>query len=128
MGSDKLYFFSKSKDAAPGKGTNENVQNYQDYAELARTPRWRQVLSNFSDDCKIENEGLTYQTIEHAFQAAKIRIADPAAAYLFAIESGTKLSHGGGAEAQKQRKMRKLTDEQLGVWKQKQIQIGRAHV
>ena len=123
MSSDKLYFFSKSRDAAPGKGTNEYTESLQNYEKLSQIPRWRQILSNFSDDCKVKSSGLTYQTIEHAFQAAKIQIVDPAAAFVFAIESGSTLSRSGGAEAQKQRKMRKLTDEQLCMWKQQQMPL-----
>ncbi len=118
--SDKLYFHSKSRDVYPGRGTNEVAQDPVRYLTLSLIPRWRQVLSNFSDDCHIEHNSLTYRTIEHAFQAEKIRFADPAAAREFALESGSALSQGSGADAQKQRKMCKLSEVQLLAWKYQQ--------
>ncbi len=123
MGADKLYFYSKSRDVYPGKGTNEVVATSSDYSPLAQIPRWRQVLSNFSDDCDIRHGGLTYRTMEHAFQAAKIAMVDPAAALEFALESGSTLSRGCGADAQKQRKMRKLDADQLRTWDRSQPRL-----
>ena len=105
---DKLYFYSKSRDVYPGTGTIEVCLDPSTYLELSSIPRWRQVLSNFSDDCDIEYKGRTYRTIEHAFQAAKIA--------LFSLESGSELSGGSGADAQSKRKMRKLNKEQLSRW------------
>jgi predicted NAD-dependent protein-ADP-ribosyltransferase YbiA (DUF1768 family) len=36
----------------------------------------------------------TYRTVEHAFQAAKIALVDPALAETFALESGADLARG----------------------------------
>ena len=113
---DKLYFWSNSKDALPGRGTNESVAEPAEYATLASIPGWRKVLSNFSDACHVEHEGLTYRTVEHAFQAAKIRLVSRADAYQFAIESGTPLSRGDGLAARQKRKMRRLDRAQLAEW------------
>lgn len=118
--SDKLYFYSKSRDVYPGRGANEIVQDPVKYLPLSLIPRWRQVLSNFSDDCTIEYNCLTYRTIEHVFQAEKIGFVDPTAAREFALESGSALSLASGADAQKQRKMRKLNEAQLLAWKYQQ--------
>ena len=100
---------SKSKDTSPGRGRNEQVLEPDSYCDLSEIPKWRQVLSNFSDDCPVVHEGLTYRTVEHAFQAAKIRLKDPDAAYTFALESRSPLSNASGADAQKQRRLRRLT-------------------
>lgn len=35
---DKLYFYSKSRDAAPGAGTNEVVQDPDEYNALEQIP------------------------------------------------------------------------------------------
>ena len=117
---DKLYFYSKSRDVYPGRGTNEVAKHPEAYIALRQIPRWRQILSNFSDDCVVRHRGYSYTTIEHAFQAAKIGMVDPDAAHTFALESGSQLSKGSGADAQKQRKMRKLDLEQLRVWERYQ--------
>eukprot|EP00891_Asterochloris_glomerata_P005751 jgi/Astpho2/5751/fgenesh1_pg.00080_%23_20_t len=87
-----------------------------DYIALSQIPRWRQVLSNFSDDCEIKYGGLRYRTIEHVFQAMKISMVDPVAAQQFALESDSHLSKGLGEDAQKQRKMHKLSKGQLASW------------
>lgn len=117
---DKLAFFSKSRDVPPGKGVSEVVGDPHEYAALARIPRWRQTLSNFSDDGIVEFQGLRYRTVEHVFQSAKIRMVDPGAAYDFCLESGSPLSKGAGADAQRQRKLRRLSADQLGAWEDSQ--------
>ena len=113
---DKLYFYSKSRDVYPGSGTNEVARDPSVYLELSSIPRWRQVLSNFSDDCTLPYKGRTYRTIEHAFQATKIAQADDAAAALFSLESESDLSRESGADAQSKRKMRQLDKNQLSRW------------
>lgn len=120
---DKLCFYSRSRDAYPGRGTGEQVTNTQDYNVLSQIPHWRQVLSNFSDDCVFEYEGLTYRTVEHAFQAAKIRMVDEEIADQFALESHSPLSEGSGAHAQKHRKMCTLNTQQLAIWDACKMQV-----
>jgi predicted NAD-dependent protein-ADP-ribosyltransferase YbiA (DUF1768 family) len=114
-GSDKLFFYSKSADKPPGKGANEVVADPRQYAELASIPHWRKVLSNFHV-CPFQFQGGTYRSIEHAFQARKIAIADPVKARQFTVESGSPLGLGDGADAQKARKLVRLTPEQLAYW------------
>lgn len=113
---DTLYFYSQSADKAPGKGANESVANPAAYRKLAQRPGWRRVLSNFHV-CPFLFEGAHYRTVEHAFQAAKIRLADPQAARAFTVESGTELGvRGDGLDARKQRKMVRLDPRQLAAW------------
>src|SRR5256885_4344109 len=85
---DRLYFFSSSADLPPGHGVHERVVDDARYAALAGVRHWRRMLSNFwPADFMLRQR--TYRTVEHAFQAAKIALADPALAERFALESGT---------------------------------------
>ena len=112
---DALCFFSGSKDVAPGKGARERVAVPGGYALLAATPGWRRTLSNFHEH-EFTYEGATFRTIEHAFQAAKIALADPAKAREFALDSGSALATGGGLAARKARKLVVLTAPQIAAW------------
>ena len=115
---DVLCFFAQSADKPPGQGANEHVANPLLYTGLAARPHWRRVLSNFHV-CPFVYNGKTYRTIEHAFQAAKIRLADPAAASRFTVESGTDLgARGDGLAARKQRKMVHLSRDVIAQWDQ----------
>ena len=115
MSSDKLVFYSKSRDVAPGKGANESVRDVAAYAELSRIKNWRKVLSNFHE-AAFMFRGHTYKTIEHAFQAAKIALVDEAAAYRFTTDSGDPLGHGDGLTARKNRKLVVLNSTDLQTW------------
>jgi ribA/ribD-fused uncharacterized protein len=112
---DLLYFFSGSADVAPGRGVHERVAGPARYAGLAGVRHWRRMLSNFwpADFTLGEH---TYRTVEHAFQAAKIGLVDPALAERFALDSGTELARGDGAAARKQRKLAVLDDTHLRRW------------
>lgn len=112
---DKFYFYSKSKDAAPGKGAKEEVQNSSDYKDLASIKDWRKILSNFHV-CPFKYRGYTYNTIEHVFQSVKIALADKQAAYRFTIESKDPIGAGDGAVAQKNRKLIVLDHPILAKW------------
>ena len=115
-GSDILRFFSKSADKPPGKGPDERVAFPQQYATLAAQKDWRQILSNFHV-CPFVYKKRVYRTIEHAFQAAKIAIKDPGVAEAFTVNSGTNLgARGGGVEAREQRKIVKLSKDQVAAW------------
>jgi ribA/ribD-fused uncharacterized protein len=112
---DRLYFFSGSADAPPGLGVHERVAGTARFAELAGMGHWRRMLSNlWPADFTLGER--TYRTVEHAFQAAKIALVDPALAERFALESGTELARGDGAAACKNRKLVVLDDAQLRRW------------
>lgn len=113
---DKLYFFSNSRDVYPGRGAKEAVGNPPDYAQLHSIPDWRRVLSNFSADGVVQHDGLSYRTIEHAFQAAKIRLKSSERAFDFALESGSDLSKGTGSDARGQRRVVLLEAPYLDAW------------
>ncbi len=115
MSADRLFFHSASADRPPGAGTHESVADPARYAALARTPNWRKMLSNFWV-ADLGWNGLTYRTVEHCFQAAKIALADPDLARQFALESQSVLSQGDGVAARKQRKLVLLDPQQLARW------------
>lgn len=113
---DELRFWSKSPHVAPGRGSGERVAYPAVYTRLAAHRDWRKVLSNFHV-CPFRYNGRTYRTIEHAFQAAKIALVDPGAAYTFTVESGTDLgARGDGKDAQAKRKLVRLPPAKIAVW------------
>lgn len=112
---DKLYFYSKSKDVAPGKGANESVEDVKVYTKLASIKDWRKILSNFHV-CPFKYQGKTYNTIEHVFQSEKIKLVSPDKALLFTVESGSEIGLGDGEIARKNRKLVKLDANKLAEW------------
>lgn len=119
---DRFYFYSKSRDAKPGKGTNEYVADKSMYEELGQIKDWRKVLSNFHM-YPFEYEGYTYNTIEHVFQAKKIELVDPEKALWFTVESGHEIGRGDGEVARKNRKLVKLGSDELRQWAQIRDQV-----
>ena len=112
---DKLFYYSKSRDTFPGKGTNEEVQDPKNYKELSKIKDWRKILSNFYEAPFVYND-VTYNTVEHAFQAAKIGLVNDEDAYTFTMDSESALGMGSGEEARKNRKMHVLNKVQIGKW------------
>lgn len=121
---DRLYFFSGSADLPPGQGVHESVADATRYAALAGVRHWRRMLSNFwvAEFALGEH---TYRTVEHAFQAAKIALVDPALAGRFALESESELARGDGAAARKHRKLVLLDDAQLRRWDERKNEVMR---
>lgn len=115
MGTDKLYFYSKSKDMAPGKGANELVADSKSYKALSDIKDWRRILSNFHVHDFVWN-GYTWRSIEHAFQGAKIGLASAEKMFEFTVESGSELGLGDGLAARKARKLVVLNPIQLKQW------------
>lgn len=107
-------FFHGSKDALPGTGVRECGEAAR-FKELSEVPGWRRVLSNFHEE-PIRFEGLTYQTVEHAFQARRVRLSNPAKAREFALESGLPLSVAGGMAARREGRKTKLKKTQNADW------------
>ncbi|WP_213004594.1 NADAR family protein [Paractinoplanes toevensis] len=112
---DRLYFYSGSADLPPGRGVHERVADPATYAALAGVRHWRRMLSNFWP-AEFTLDGRTCRTVEHAFQASKIALVDPALAERFALESDTELARGDGAAARKHRKIVLLDDVRLRQW------------
>ncbi len=112
---DRLFFFSGSADLPPGRGVHERIADMTRYAALADVRHWRRMLSNFWP-AEFVLRGRTYRTVEHAFQAAKIALVDPALAEQFAMESDSELARRDGVTARKHRKLVLLDDAQLRRW------------
>jgi len=112
---DKLFYYSKSANKAPGKGTNELVSNYNIYDELNKIKDWRKILSNLYFHEFIYEDKI-YNSVEHAFQAKKIEIVDKEKAYWFCKNSGNIIGISDGLVARKNRKIIILTNEQLNRW------------
>jgi len=66
----RLFFFSKSADRYPGKGTNEYAPSGMDLHELASVRDWRKMLSNFYD-APISMEEGAFLSVECYYQAMK---------------------------------------------------------
>lgn len=119
---DKLIFYFKAVDAKPGFGEGEYVEDFEKYRVLGNYPNWRRVLSHFHL-CKFTYLGKSYRSIEHAYQAAKISVADPIRAELFSMDSQSTLGMSDGFTAREARKIVILTTQQLGEWNSKSYQV-----
>jgi predicted NAD-dependent protein-ADP-ribosyltransferase YbiA (DUF1768 family)/DNA-directed RNA polymerase subunit M/transcription elongation factor TFIIS len=122
---DKFQFYFNSADVKPGKGAGETVADATVYNELAKIKNWRRALSNFAE-APFKWKGYTWKTAEHAYHAAKFENINREAFLKFAQESGSELSRGTGADAQKERKMVKLTKQQITEWDAKKGNILKA--
>lgn len=120
--SDIIVFKSNSADKKPGKGVHERVVDSGKYERLASFKDFRRYLSNFDSSCTFTwkwphgDKEYTFRSIEHAFQAAKIAQVDTLAAFRFTVESGDPIGAGDGSVAQKNRKLIKLSPEQIELW------------
>jgi len=90
----QFYFYSGSKNAPPGKGAreiipSEFVKEYKD--SLSEFPDFRKMLSNFAE-APFKLDGLTWNSVEHYYQASKFKINNPDFYRTFALESGSELS------------------------------------
>jgi ribA/ribD-fused uncharacterized protein len=112
---DKLIFYSSSKDNDIGKNKNEFINNPEEYIELNKIQHFRRYLSNFHI-YEFQYNGNNYRTIEHAFQAAKINIANKDEGFKFTIDSNHEIGLGDGKIARKNRKIVNLNNEQIEIW------------
>ena len=119
--SDKFFFFSKSKNADPGKGVNE-VGNPKDYKELKKIDDWRKMLSNFHV-CPFKYDGHMFNSIEHAFHYKKIEIVDKKKAFDFTLDSKSALGKGTGEDARAKRKMVVLNERQISEWNKMSMNV-----
>lgn len=115
MSADTLYFFSRSKDALPGKGVQEYANDETAYEELKKIKDWRKVLSNFHFH-PFTYKGHTYNSIEHVYQSQRIGLVCSEKAYLFTLESGDEIGKGDGLVARKNRNMIKLDKKTIAKW------------
>jgi len=125
---DKFFFHYKSAAAPPGKGVHEHVSS--PYPELEGF--WRSTLSNFWP-APFTYEGHRYNTVEHAFQAAKLYIPDRSVPYeesrafkVFAMDAeseGSSIAEEDGYAARKLRKLTVLSRADLAIWDAQKEQV-----
>ncbi len=101
--SDRFFFYSKSSDKVPGKGTNEYVGFIDNYSELSKNKDWRKHLSNFYVSPFIL-DGEEWNSLEHWYHASKFRDnKKPGPNYnyykTFTTNGGKSWSLGGGDDA-----------------------------
>jgi predicted NAD-dependent protein-ADP-ribosyltransferase YbiA (DUF1768 family) len=112
---DKLIFYSSSKNNEIGKNKNEFINNSEEYQELNKIKNFRRYLSNFHF-YEFKYNGHSYRTIEHAFQGAKINLANKDEGFKFTIDSNHEIGLGDGKIARKNRKLVHLNKEQVVEW------------
>ena len=138
---DRLFFYSKSADKAPGKGSNERVANPAAYAALAAKPNWRRALSNFWVAPFTAPDGHRYNTVEHYFQSKKLYIPlgpqrffqeTPERPFeethlfrIFCLDAPEPFPSAleGGAAAQSRRKIIYLSDAELALWDSRKEEV-----
>jgi len=123
MSNDILSFYSASPNRSPGLGPHERISSVSRYKELEQIINWRQKLSNFAV-APFKLDGKTWRTVEHYFQAQKLRLVDPELAETFTVESGTPLgTEGSGLDARNMRKAKLLSKEFLKIWDSKKDEV-----
>lgn len=129
---DIFFFHSKSARALPGKGVHETVADPGAYRTLKNNPRWREALSNFWVAPFTWTDGHRYNTVEHCFQAEKLRLAtrgDPSVETflfrLFCLDAPDQFmfASADGSAAQKLRKHILLTPEELATWEEQKEHV-----
>ena len=119
---DQFVFKSNSAKAIPGKGIHEKLSGVNQY-DLPDD--FRSILSNFhhavfewtgADILTIPfPKGTKFNSIEHAFQASKFMSSGyPDIALKFTV--GYPIGNGTGADAQKNRKLVKLSNMDIENW------------
>ena len=88
-----FVFYSKSSDAAPGKGANEKIpdEKREMYADLDKIPDWRKQLSNFWVQ-PFYKQGFVWASVEHYYQASKFKMENNDFYKQFSLDKGSALS------------------------------------
>lgn len=73
-----FQFYSKSRDAMPGKGAGEKIPIGQEksFADLNEIKNWRKQLSNFWVS-EFDADGKKWNSVEHYYQGSKFKNSHP---------------------------------------------------
>lgn len=112
---DRLVIAATSPYAPPGEAIGERVSSPMAYARLPRD--FRSLLSDEAPS-NVWYKGQLYRTVEHAVQAARVRLLDADLAGLFALDSRSPLSRAEGSTARKvgSRHAALLSPEAREIW------------
>lgn len=122
---DIFQLYHGSADAAPGKGAGESLDSSADtYKELKAIKGWRRILSNFALT-PFTWKGKRWNTVEHAFQAAKFETIAPELFDSFSLDSGSELGRSGGDAARSERKALVFTPAQKAAWDARSAEVMR---
>jgi ribA/ribD-fused uncharacterized protein len=122
---DIFQLYAGSADAAPGKGAGETLESSADtYKDLKAIKGWRRILSNFAVT-PFTWKGKRWNTVEHAFQAAKFESIAPELFDSFSLDSGSELSRSGGDAARSERKALVFTPAQKAAWDARSAEVMR---
>ena len=88
-----FQFYSKSANKSPGKGTGELIKPkyIEKYKKLAGIDDWRKKLSN-TYVSPFTLDDLTWNSVEHFYQASKYKENNPDFYYLFSVNSESEIS------------------------------------
>ena len=111
-----FQFYSRSSDAAPGKGSGEKISNNKisEFKELAQIDNWRKMLSNFAI-ARFECDGKEWLTVEHFYQGSKFKNTNSENGFYdqFSLDSQSEISKNPG--------MAKCAGGKTGKCKGKQV-------
>ena len=90
-----LQFYSRSSDAAPGKGSGEKIPSSKisEFKELAQIENWRKMLSNFAI-ASFECDGKEWLSVEHFYQGSKFKNTNKENGFYdqFSLDSQSEIS------------------------------------
>ena len=111
-----FQFYSRSSDAAPGKGSGEKIptSKIQEFKELAQIENWRKMLSNFAI-ASFECDGKEWLSVEHFYQGSKFKNTNKENGFYdqFSLDSQSEISKNPG--------MAKCAGGKTGKCKGKQV-------
>lgn len=117
-----FQFYSKSKDAYPGKGSGEKVpiEDKNKFKSLNIIKDWRRKLSNFHVSPFVL-DGKQWASVEHFYQANKFKQNNPEFYEMFSLDSET-------SEFNKEPSMAKNAGGKTGKFRGKQLRPKRVKI
>lgn len=88
------FYIRSNVKPLPGKGSGETIpsEKIKEFARLAEIKEWRKKLDNMWNGNLITLDGLTWQSVQHFYEASKFRNGNPDFYKQFSVDSGSELS------------------------------------